>query len=72
MMRRAAALGLAIVATIVLIAGCRQSAPNATRAVIGARQMWCTPDQRFVITSHSGWLPTANCRYLPPVPEVQR
>jgi hypothetical protein len=72
MRRRVFVLALAVAAAFVLLAGWRQPAPNATRAVIGARQMWCTPDQRFVITSHSGWLPTANCRYLPPVPDVPR
>jgi hypothetical protein len=67
-------LGAAIlaVALVILVAGLEQSAPNATRAVIGARQVWCSQDSRFVATSHSGWLPTAGCLYPPPVPEVRR
>jgi hypothetical protein len=54
---------------LVLIAGARQSAPNATRTVIGARLTYCSPDGRFISISDSGWLPTVRCDYPPPVPE---
>ena len=49
-----------------------QQAPNATRVVIGARQSWCTEDQRFFRMTHTGWLPTDNCFYPVAVPRVRR
>ena len=57
---------------VLLAAGLLQASPNATRAVIGARQTWCSQDKRFVASAHTGWLPTADCLYPPPVPEVRR
>lgn len=59
-------------AALVLVAGGSQAAPNATRAVMGARQGWCSPDGRFYRTVHSGWLPTVQCYYPPPVPKASR
>ena len=47
-----------------------QEAPNATRAVIGARQSWCTEDRRFFRMVHTGWLPTDHCYYPVAVPRV--
>lgn len=59
-------------AVLMLRAAAVQQAPNATRAVIGARQSWCTEDRRFFRMAHTGWLPTDRCSYPVAVPRVRR
>ena len=49
----------------------QQDASNATRTVIGAREVWCTNDGRFARTQHTGWIPTGRCLYPVAVPPVR-
>lgn len=66
---------LAVILVAMLLAlgaAAGQPAPNATRQVMGARQGWCTPDGRFYRNAHTGWIPTVQCYYPPPVPKVSR
>ena len=63
---------IAVGVLLALRATAQQDTPNATRAVIGARQSWCTEDGRFTRMPHTGWLPTARCFYPVAVPQVRR
>jgi hypothetical protein len=70
--RRALLAAIVVAAIVLALSGTRQASPNTIRVVIDQQRSFCTDDGRWFATGQTGWLPTVNCLFPPPVPQVRR